>query len=451
MYKLKAKFIPILIMATLFLSVATIGAVKATKVTKEKNSNTILHDFEKNDKFKILDESNDTDDGGGDDGGDDNNGGDDGGDSNNGTEEDNGEEEEYEHDEDNETVGWEEHSDEFRIVSNDNVIQFKKDKPEVSYEYFYTENNTTIEASLEVRGNKIIEFSDNNSNGIIDEGEILYTFELEEEGNWMADFTVENMTINGTNTSVIIISYYYQNDQANITIKYYVYTNSAGVVDGGADKIKSELIISNWSWHSPNSTLALELKTEVSLEKETFTSMLNGSLGYDNQGVFIFLNNKSLIQFSWNTTAVADGVLKNITNSYWTHYENETEMEEGEIEVELEIRSIIVLPEFTNELYYDPIIGVEDNPNDVFKILQATEPVTDIPTGGTGGGTDGGTGGDTGTGDGNVFINLPVIGSLFASNALIGLLAGFILVLIAIVYRENGRRKYRNQLASFKK
>ena len=248
------------------------------------------------------------------------------------------------------------------IDSDDNTIKFESNVPKLKMEYNIVINNVTYQVTIKVRSTKIIEFVDRNNNNIIDPNETLYTFDFDE-----SDWVLNTTFIEDANGTVIGFKFTYTHVDQNygVSISFLVFNKTIGLIDGGADKVKVEMNIYKWMWHSNDSKLAYQFKAEISLENEIFNGVYNATTGLNDYSIYISLDNQSFVQYSWNNTVVIDGTPTDVLNSYVKKYESEIETEEGETEVELEIRNIVVFPRFNQTLYYDPIIGIEDDPQDV--------------------------------------------------------------------------------------
>lgn len=284
------------------------------------------------------------------------------------TEEGESELEGHEHEEDEE----EEHElymmdeeDKVRIVSDDNEIEFRKDKPRLRFKYI-TEDGYEIQ--FEACFKEIYEFVDTNGNGKLDPGEKIFDLDMEDL-QW--NIELKNGTYVEINCSWYEITYMHVSEDYNITFVMHVYQKSVNTIDGGADEVKIDVIISKWDWHDSNSLLALLTKIEVEAETEGEIEELPAPEANET-GIYMKTMADVFIKYEWTDEIFVDNELSSIVASYYEEIEIEREMEqeeEIEQEVELEVAIFTVYPHFKT-LRHDPSVGVEDDPIDVQRIME---------------------------------------------------------------------------------
>ncbi len=286
------------------------------------------------------------------------------------SDDDNGDDEDEEEDDEGDLEA-NESEDAFNIGSDDNSIEFEKDAPGLSYEW----SDAQREASFEMEEYALVEFLDNNQNQLYDAGdEIVYTTgerddeddeidaaNEDEDSVWTFSVSVgrdENDTIQN-----ITVTYRFNDSNHEVLFQMFVDRKS------GADEIKIDVIINTWTWENETSTLALIGKLEAEMESDAYKGMYNASITRDSQGIYLSLGDTILLEYSWETSVQVDGLEVSLENAAWTSYENETEVDEGEKEMEIELTSQLVYPRFNERLVHDPIMGAVDDANTVSKIL----------------------------------------------------------------------------------
>jgi hypothetical protein len=273
---------------------------------------------------------------------------------------------EHSHEEEDEEEGMELGSEEdesyLRVTSEDNTIRFETEKPRMRFRYVTNETEIEFEANDFV----LIEFVDENNDGIPQEDEMVKPRLEFDEISWEFNYTkavVENNTIltvtyyaNATEYEIALVMRVYQrrvteNSTAwNATIVYDV--------DGGADEVKFDLIVSRWTWVDESSQLALLMELESEVEGEVALE----SASVDKDQIAIKLDSIK-IKVGWVKKAkvvAADGSEEfvNVTVAYKSL---DIELEWSEVELELDV--YFVYPYFgENKLIHDPSIGIEDDP-----------------------------------------------------------------------------------------
>ena len=256
--------------------------------------------------------------------------------------------------------------DKVRIVSDDNEIEFRRDKPRLRFEYV-TEDG--YEVRFEVRFKEIYEFVDTNGNGKLDSGEEIFKLDMED-----LPWNIESR--NGTyveiNCTWYEIIYMHVSEDFNITFVMRVYQKSLNTIDGGADEVKIDVIVSKWKWHNDSSLLALLTKMEIEAETEGEIQELPAPEANET-GIYMKTAANVFIKYEWTSEIFVNNELSSIVTSYYKKVELEQEMEqdgeEVEQEVELEVAVFTVYPHF-DTLRHDPSVGVEDDPVDVQRILE---------------------------------------------------------------------------------
>ena len=382
--KIKRGILPALLILTLGISVMAVVDAKALAAT---TSTDTIHMTKYNNNKIIVNDEDDDEHNGGDDGHNgpgepgtgDGNGGHHGGDHN---------ETEREHEREHEQFECSfRHGENSTIMTSDNSIEFKDDNPALKMEYTMTVNGVQYEVEINVVGNMIFEFEDSNGNNIVDVGEVLQTFNFHDK-TW--NLTVNEHNDTNGNIIYVMFSYKYNANGYDVIVNYYVYNKTViPDVDGGGDAVKVELYINQWPWKSNTSKIAYMFKAEISLESEIYDGVYNATQGADEFSIYISLYNETFVKYSWNDTVVIDGNPTSVLNSYIRHQKHEYEREhedekEQEVEVEIKLSNVVVFPRFNESLYYDPIIGVEDDPSDVntlaetFQLELPTETITNV-------------------------------------------------------------------------
>jgi len=238
------------------------------------------------------------------------------------------------------------------VISEDNNLEFKKEEPKIEFQY--AKNGTEIE--FEAKDFALTEF--NNT-------KILKTLEFD---NIPWNVTYQKTT-EGNNT-IITVTYHANTTEYEITLIMHVYQRSVTLssvsgnssvifdVDGGADEVKFDLIVSRWTWTSNSSKLAMLMKVEANVKGNIELK----SAGIDEDKITIKLDSIG-IKVDWVKKA---GVIwPNGTSEFVdvtvAYKSMEIETEEGKVGLELNVN--FTYPHFgTNKLIHDPSIGIEDDP-----------------------------------------------------------------------------------------
>jgi hypothetical protein len=246
-----------------------------------------------------------------------------------------------------------------RISSEDNLIKFEKEAPQIRFKY--VANETEIE--FEADDFSLIEFVDKNNDNEIQSDEIKQKLEFDEIA-WTFNYT--RMT-KGNNT-IITVTYYANSTDYEIALIMKIYqrrvTESFTAwdativydVDGGADEVKFDLIISRWGWRAESSKLALLME----LESEAEGDVTLESASVDEDQIAIKLNGIK-IKVGWVKKAkiVAADDSEEFVNVTVSYKSLDIELEDSEFELELDV--YFIYPNFgENKLIHDPSIGIED-------------------------------------------------------------------------------------------
>lgn len=248
--------------------------------------------------------------------------------------------------------------DDLHIMSDDNEIEFEREKPQIHFKYLLP-NKT--EVKFEADDFALIEFLDRDGDNQIGDNETLKKLKFGDNLLWSFNYSssVEN------NNTIITVTYYLNTTEYEIWLVMRVYQKRVALndtlvfdVDGGADEVKFDLIIDRWTWANESSKLALlmELESEV----EGAVALESASINEDQ--ILIKLDSVK-IKVSWvkkATIFAADGneEVVNVTVAYKS---TEIELEASEIEMELEV--YFIYPHFgQGKLVHDPSIGIEDDP-----------------------------------------------------------------------------------------
>lgn len=225
-----------------------------------------------------------------------------------------------------------EYEDEYRLkISTEEGVKF-----EMEYEDLLVVGE--VELEFEVKFDKIVEFVDNNGDGLYDDGEEIYVYDLEEVSFAPAQYTPEN--VNGVTVHKVTI----QTEDGVFKVTLYA-SGTPLIISGenvGPNEVKIDIEINNFPYHDSNSKLALktELESELEVEEEKHeieeTNEEEVEVTSGNYGGF----------FSWKKTATVDGVLKPVKST-----EISEDPEEGD-------RELYLIYEHGDSIVHDPKIGV---------------------------------------------------------------------------------------------
>ncbi|MFX1281641.1 MAG: hypothetical protein ACFFA3_19985 [Promethearchaeota archaeon] len=217
---------------------------------------------------------------------------------------------------------------------------------EVSYESEYTsENETEFEIEFSVTFRKLIEFVDQNANGIYEPS--IDTTIKEVELNSFHPVEYSTSTISGDTT----LHYLFINSTDGVfaahvfVVEEFTIVNETLVTPTAA---KVDIEINNFNYTNLNSQLALYVKLESEAEYETEEKTEDESDGYASHesGVAV-KNNANLGYFTWNENATIDGVSKEVLSST-------IEVDDDD---EFEQKVYLNYPR-GNQIYHDPKIGI---------------------------------------------------------------------------------------------
>ncbi|MEW6221818.1 MAG: hypothetical protein AB1476_00645 [Candidatus Hadarchaeota archaeon] len=202
-----------------------------------------------------------------------------------------------------------------------------------------TENaNLKAELEFEVKFEEIVEFVDNDGDGLYDKGEEVYTYDLKNTTFSPIQRTTENV---GTTTVHKIVA-----RTADNVFKVTVYASGTSIIVGGdnvkPNEIKIDIEINNYPYTRSDSKLALktELDSEFEVEEEK-----RDVEGEDEDEVKVKLGDYSGF-FSWKDTALVDGVSRLVKSTNISG-----DAEEGD-------RDIYLIYERGTSIVHDPKIGV---------------------------------------------------------------------------------------------
>ena len=212
-------------------------------------------------------------------------------------------------------------------------------KLEYEEEFEYEDNveiGRELKLEFEVEFESIIEFVDDDGDGLYDEGEGVFVYELEDRGFTPISYTTEivnNVTVHKITT---------QTTDGVFRITLYAVGEFA-TIGGEAvrpTEVKIDIEIHNFPYEHENSKLALECKIESVMETEE-----EREVGDVEEEIKITYGNYQGF-FSWKNTAMVDGVEKPVLST-----ELMDDPEEGE-------RKLYLIYERGTSIVHDPKIGV---------------------------------------------------------------------------------------------
>ncbi|MFN4133173.1 MAG: hypothetical protein ACK4GQ_02250 [Candidatus Hadarchaeales archaeon] len=195
-----------------------------------------------------------------------------------------------------------------------------------------------VELEFEVKFEEIVEFVDNDGDGLYDKGEEVYTYDLENTPFSLIQSTTENVA--GTIVHKIVAQ------TADNVFKVTVYVSGTPIIVSGENvmpnEVKIDIEINSFPYTHGNSKLALktELDSEFEVEEEK-----HDIEGKDEEEVKVTSGNYSGF-FSWKDTALVDGVSKPVLSTNISE-----DNEEGD-------RDLYLIYERGTSIVHDPKIGV---------------------------------------------------------------------------------------------
>jgi hypothetical protein len=269
--------------------------------------------------------------------------------------------EEEDEEEKTEIESHEDDEGDLHITSEDNSIKFEKEEPKMRFKYVKNETEIKFKAD----DFKLIEFVDKDKDSRVQSEEIKQKLEFDEI---LWNFTYRKTADN--NNTIVTVTYYANTSKYEIALIMRIYQRrttesftawNATIlydVDGGADEVKFDLIVSRWKWVDNSSKLALFME----LESEVKGEVVLESASMDKDQIAIKLDSVK-IKVSWVKKAkivAADGS-EELVNVTVTYKSLEIELEKSEVELELEV--YFIYPHFgENKLIHDPSVGIEDDP-----------------------------------------------------------------------------------------
>ncbi|MFX0028722.1 MAG: hypothetical protein ACFE8B_05905 [Candidatus Hermodarchaeota archaeon] len=217
---------------------------------------------------------------------------------------------------------------------------------EVSYESEYTsENETEFEIEFSATFRELIEFVDQNGNGIYEPSIDTTIQEVELNSFHPVEYSTSN--ISGDTT----LHYLFINSTDGIfaahvfVVEEFTIVNETLITPTTA---KIDIEINNFNYIDLNSQLALYVKLESEAEYETDEKTEDESNGYaSHESGVIVKNNTNIGYFTWAENATVDGVSKEILSS-------NIEVDDDD---EFEQKFYLNYPR-GNHIYHDPKIGI---------------------------------------------------------------------------------------------
>lgn len=195
-----------------------------------------------------------------------------------------------------------------------------------------------IELEFEVEFDAVIEFVDNNGNGLYDKGEEVYEYDLDEVE--FLPISRETEIVDSTTVHKITIQ------TAGNVFKVVLHATDKPVIISGENvkpnEVKITVEIDNFLYKRDNSKLAL--KTEFKSEMEA-SEEVHGVEGEDEGEVEVTYGDYAGF-FSWKQTALVDGAEQVVKSTSLTD-----DPEEGD-------RELYLIYERGNAIVHDPKIGV---------------------------------------------------------------------------------------------
>lgn len=220
-------------------------------------------------------------------------------------------------------------------ISTKEGVEFEQE-----YEYLIDEENREFEAEFEfeVEFDEIVEFVDNDGDGLYDEGEEVYEYDLEGVSYAPIQRMIEN--VGGVIVHVITI----QTEDGMFKVTIYV-SGSPIIVHGEnvmPNEVKIDIEIDNFPYTREDSKLALKVELDSELEVEEEKREVEGE---EEEEVEVTFGNYGGF-FSWKDTATIDGVEKPVLST-----DISEDPEEGD-------RELYLIYERGTSIVHDPKIGV---------------------------------------------------------------------------------------------
>jgi len=212
---------------------------------------------------------------------------------------------------------------------------------------FMEDNESFGEINLEfvITFQEIVEYIDNNSNGIYDEisDTLIQDFMLTEF--WPINYSV---------LSISDVDLHYLEVQTNDGVfkahfyiaEEFIYANNSLFIP---NQVKINIEINNFNYSNNNSQLALDMKleSELDFESEEETEDENKGFAVNEQGAITAINGFTGF-FTWQENATIDGIIQQVQSSSITT----DDLDENEQKIYINYQRGI-------NIFHDPKIGIE--------------------------------------------------------------------------------------------
>lgn len=228
-------------------------------------------------------------------------------------------------------------------IENKFELEFDVDE-KVEMELKYAEEVETeniereIELEFKVKFDSIVEFVDNNGDGLYDEGEEISVYELDGAEFMLIDYvtnTIDNLTMHTISTQT-----------TDGVFKATLHVAGRAMSVGGElvkpNEVKIDIEITNFPYQENDSKLALKTELESTMETEEEKREIEGT---NEEEVQVTSGNYGGF-FSWKKTALVDGVSREVKSTAVSE-----DPEEGE-------KEFYLIYEHGDKIVHDPKIGV---------------------------------------------------------------------------------------------
>ncbi|MHA1167657.1 MAG: hypothetical protein ACTSRU_07535 [Candidatus Hodarchaeales archaeon] len=246
--------------------------------------------------------------------------------------------------------------DDFILANSKLSVKFEGNNPHIKF--FLNKNENSSKSHYKLIFSSLIEYSDSDQDDIFTNGkdDQVESVSLESVNfeHVILDNTADGgVAVNFTSTSfcqcmpeltVIIRIYLYKQDKE----LYITGTDSSGVttietvtVEGNVE-LKFDVEIRNWPFSSENNRLALNIKilANTIFSRHGNDNITGGTIESQNSGERPYIN--------YPDKAIADGEVVDVKADF---------TEKGVSNQDLQFN----FPSFTNELIYDPVIGIDES------------------------------------------------------------------------------------------
>jgi hypothetical protein len=228
-------------------------------------------------------------------------------------------------------------------------LEFKViDEPEIKLEYESESGSTEIELEFKIRFYSLIEYNDEDLNGMFNESqdELVQEIRLDSVEYSPIQYTIETTD---TSTSLHIINV--TTSDGLFSLQSYL-ANEFAVVDGALitpTEMKIDIGINNFPYMSNSSMLALKLRLEAEKEYDFDEETEDENEGRSNneEEVEVTMNGFTGF-FSWSENAIVDGAIQSVKASQV----NDDDMDPTEQKIYLNYPR-------GSKILHDPKIGVE--------------------------------------------------------------------------------------------